>query len=137
MSKKIYVISEISFEYNDEYYYQGESDGGTPVEAFSTKERAKQELPVYTRNWIKEQSESKWGSIQDYIGEDEDGFRTDVFAKHAGIDESEVRDAFDRYDSAKINKLILDNLDAAVKAFTLKLFKITEIELADETATTR
>lgn len=133
---KIYVVTEISFEYNDEYYYQGESDGGTPVKAFSTKEKAEEALPEYTRNWIKETSESKWSSILDYTGEDRDGFDVEAFARDAGLDESEVQEAFDNYDTEKINKFVLDNLDSAVKALDLTLFKVTEIEL-DEAALAR
>lgn len=132
---KIFVVTEVSFEYNDEYYYTGESDGGTPVKAYSTKEKAKAAIPEYTRNWIKEQSDSKWGSILDYVGEDRDGFLVDVFASDAGLDEDEVTTAFDNYDTAKINEFISNNLDSAVKAFNVTLFKVTEVEL-DETATT-
>lgn len=31
---KIYVILEIGWEYNDEYYYRPESGGGKPIEAY-------------------------------------------------------------------------------------------------------
>jgi hypothetical protein len=38
--RKLWVICEIGFEYNDEIYHRPESGGGRPVEAFTSKEKA-------------------------------------------------------------------------------------------------
>jgi hypothetical protein len=44
MAKKIvYIVCKIGWEYNDETYYRPESEGGTPVLAYSTKEKAQAE----------------------------------------------------------------------------------------------
>lgn len=41
MAKKtVYIVSKIGWEYNDEVYYRPESEGGTPVNAYSTQEKA-------------------------------------------------------------------------------------------------
>lgn len=42
-TKTIYILSEIGWEYNDENYYRPESGGGTPVKAYSTREKAQDE----------------------------------------------------------------------------------------------
>jgi hypothetical protein len=45
MAKKtIYIVSKIGWEYNDEVYFRPESEGGTPVNAYSTKEKAQAEV---------------------------------------------------------------------------------------------
>jgi len=44
MAKKIvYILSKIGWEYNDETYYRPESEGGTPVMAYSTEAKAQAE----------------------------------------------------------------------------------------------
>lgn len=44
MAKKtIYILSQIGWEYNDESYYRPESEGGTPVKAYSTRAKAQAE----------------------------------------------------------------------------------------------
>ena len=44
MAKKtVYIVSQIGWEYNDENYYRPESEGGKPVLAFSTREKAQAE----------------------------------------------------------------------------------------------
>lgn len=41
MAKKtVFVVGKIGWEYNDENYYRPESEGVTPVKAYSTKEKA-------------------------------------------------------------------------------------------------
>jgi hypothetical protein len=42
-TKTVYILSKIGWEYNDETYYRPESEGGTPVKAYSTKEKAQAE----------------------------------------------------------------------------------------------
>lgn len=132
---KIFVVTEISFEYNDEYYYQGESEGGKPVEAYSTKLKAQEAVNVRTKEWLKEISESKWGGITDY-GYMDEVINIDQFANESGLNYEETKEAFENHDSDTVNKLILDNLDVAVKALQVDIFKVSEIEL-NETATTR
>ena len=46
---KAYIILEAGYEYNDEYYYRPESEGGTPKNTFLDKEKAEkkqQELEI-------------------------------------------------------------------------------------------
>lgn len=130
MSKKIYVINEISFEYNDEYYYQGESEGGEPVQAYSTKEKAQAAIPELTKKWILDNSTSDWMSVAEYGGYDGGAIDLHRFAAEASLDFNEVEKTFENYDTKKINQMLRDNIDAAVKSLKLRLFKIKEIELA-------
>jgi len=39
----IYIVSKIGWEYNDEVYYRPESEGGTPVNAYSTRAKAQEQ----------------------------------------------------------------------------------------------
>jgi hypothetical protein len=44
MAKRtVFIISKIGWEYNDETYFRPECEGGTPVLAFSTIEKAQTE----------------------------------------------------------------------------------------------
>lgn len=44
MAKKtVYILSKIGWEYNDETYYRSEHEGGTPMLAYSTREKAQAE----------------------------------------------------------------------------------------------
>jgi hypothetical protein len=45
MAKRtVYIVSKIGWEYNDENYYRPESEGGMPVKAYSTREKAQAEV---------------------------------------------------------------------------------------------
>src|SRR4051812_36679262 len=53
---KGYVIIEKNFEYNDEYYYEGEGGGGTPEHVYTDHLKAEQELSRLERDkWRGEQ----------------------------------------------------------------------------------
>jgi hypothetical protein len=40
LTRKAWVIQEIGWEYNDEYYYRGNSEGGTPQRVYFDHDRA-------------------------------------------------------------------------------------------------
>lgn len=40
LTKKAWVIQEIGWEYNDEYYYRGNSEGGTPLKVYFEHNKA-------------------------------------------------------------------------------------------------
>jgi hypothetical protein len=130
MSKSIFVINEISFEYNDEYYHTGESEGGQPVQAYSTKAKAEAAISELTKEWVKEHSESEWSSITDYSNYDESVLDVYKFSAKTGIDVAEIDKAFENYDTKKINEMVKNNIDAAAESLTIKLFKVVEVELA-------
>ena len=55
MAKRtVYIVSQIGWEYNDEYYYRPESEGGKPVIAYSTKEKAQAECDTRNAHLIEE-----------------------------------------------------------------------------------
>lgn len=131
---KIFVVTEISFEYNDEYYYQGENEGGEPVEAYPTEIAAKEAVKAKTREWLKEISNARYGGLTDY-GHWGEVFNIDKFAHESDLEYSCVKEAFENYNEEEVNKMVLNNLDAAQRALYLTIFKVTEVEL-NETATT-
>lgn len=67
----LYTIVEIGYEYNDEIMYQPESGGGTPLIAYSTKQRAKEEADSMNQKNIMDLIESSsmseygydWGDV--------------------------------------------------------------------------
>lgn len=59
-----YIIQEIGYEYNDEYYYKGENGGGTPKMIFADESLAKKKmLELEIKRWKKQR-------IGDFLGED-------------------------------------------------------------------
>lgn len=48
----IYVVTEIGWEYNDEYFYRPESEGGTPVNAFTVRALAEEFCKTKCCEWF-------------------------------------------------------------------------------------
>lgn len=81
---KTYVISEIGWEYNDNYYYQPECGGSSPIIAYKNRLRAEKECLA------KNAERARWLSKNDRLSEylDEDGLDDDleeVITKLGGI----------------------------------------------------
>ena len=53
----VYILSRIGWEYNDEVYFRPESEGGTPIAAYGTKERAQAECDKRNAPLLKRQSD--------------------------------------------------------------------------------
>lgn len=63
MGKGIYVIVELGWEYNDEYYHRPECGGGTPKMFFTEEEKALAQVTVNQMNSKKRQNlagDSSW-----------------------------------------------------------------------------
>jgi hypothetical protein len=64
---KLYVVSEIGYEYNDEIHYPTESDDGLPVRVFRRRENAEKHAQKLNEQAIREhEGDEDW---QDYEGE--------------------------------------------------------------------
>ncbi len=125
---KIYVITEASFEYNDEIYYQGESEGGEPVLAYSTKSAAETALDIKTREWV-DGTRTRYSGLSDYGYSLDEVVDSDKFSELSGVALEEVEQAWDAHDGS-FDTLALDNLDATVQSLNITPYKITEIELS-------
>lgn len=53
MARIGYVLQQVGWSYNDEYYYRPEGDGGTPLKIFFDKEVAQKEALKLTANKLK------------------------------------------------------------------------------------
>lgn len=69
MATKLYIVCEYGWEYDDNYYYQGENNGAEPRKAYKSKEKA--EADCKERNVA--QLRSFWGDnareIRDHVSE--------------------------------------------------------------------
>ena len=69
--RKIYVLSKIGLEYNDEFYYLSESKYSEPVKAFSTRQAAEKAIPKYANQirsiMLEGSTEKDW---EEYVGDD-------------------------------------------------------------------
>lgn len=77
MSKGIYVIVEVGWEYNDEYYHRPECGGGTPKMFFTEEEKALAQVTVNQMNSKKRQNlagDSSW----DYTASQDGGTIDDL-----------------------------------------------------------
>lgn len=72
-TKTAYVLVEIGWEYNDEYYHRPEANGGEPKGVFSTLEKAKDGLLEATYKYLTPEK-GKWGydnmSLWELFGEE-------------------------------------------------------------------
>ena len=56
-AKTVFILSKIGWEYNDETYYRPESEGVTPLRAYSTKEKAQAECDKLNAPLLKKNSD--------------------------------------------------------------------------------
>lgn len=124
---KVYVVTEVEFQYNDEIYYASDGEGGEPVEVFANKEAAEKAIEKLTLNWL------KTTKLQDYGYEIDEIFSLWRLSTELEISEEDIQQAWNDYE---FDALLEGKEDKAVEAFKLKLYKITELEL-NEAATTR
>lgn len=132
---KIYVITETSFEYNDEIYSHGESDGGEPVVAYSTKEAADKALTLAVSDWVDSNLRDGDYGLPMYGYSMEDVVDVYKFAKLTGIDTSTLKSQWENYDGSVLETL-RKNRDAVVQSLRIKPYKVTEIDL-NEAASAR
>ena len=59
MIEEVYVVQKVAWEYNDEHYYTGESDGGNPVIAYINEDTAKKVADDLTYKYVTE----SWGGF--------------------------------------------------------------------------
>lgn len=76
-TKTVYILSKIGWEYNDETYYRPESEGGVPVKAYSTKEKAQAECDKLNAPLLKLDPES--GYVRESDGSHEDEARKNEY----------------------------------------------------------
>ena len=74
---EVYTIVQVGWEYNDEYYYQGESGGGTPLSVY--KDRSKAEAAALAKNIeeYKNIGASRWNQLGAYFPDGEYDFDSD------------------------------------------------------------
>ena len=74
---EVYTIVQVGWEYNDEYYYQGENGGGNPLSVY--KDRSKAEAAVLAKNIeeYKRISSSRWNRLGAYFPDNEYDFNSD------------------------------------------------------------
>lgn len=60
LTRKAWVIQEIGWEYNDEYYYRGNSEGGTPKKVYFDHARAVVDCAMLNAAKWKEQQDTRY-----------------------------------------------------------------------------
>ncbi len=60
LTRKAWVLQEIGWEYNDEHYYRGNSEGGTAQKVYFDHAKALVECARLNQERSKEESESKY-----------------------------------------------------------------------------
>jgi hypothetical protein len=103
-----YIVQKIGWQYNDEYYYQGEDGGGTPEMAFQDK--AKAEACADQLN-AKEMSGNNIGS---YCS---DGDLSNIIEDVAGFVE-----AYNQIFAKKIKETDLDSWEFELPKMTLEQY---------------
>lgn len=60
LTRKAWVIQEIGWEYNDEYYYRGNSEGGTPLKVYFEHTKALAACAQMNAAKLKEEKASEY-----------------------------------------------------------------------------
>lgn len=60
LTRKAWVLQEIGWEYNDEYYYRGNSEGGTPRKVYFVHEKALLDCASMNAARAKEEKDSDY-----------------------------------------------------------------------------
>lgn len=60
LTRKAWVIQEIGWEYNDEYYYRGNSEGGTPLKVYFAHDKALVDCAKMNAAKLKEEKASEY-----------------------------------------------------------------------------
>lgn len=71
----LYVIVELGYEYNDEYYYPPECGGGNPIDAYRSRKKAEAECERLNRGIVESDS---WYDPEHHITRDVDEDGEDV-----------------------------------------------------------
>jgi hypothetical protein len=121
MGKKGYVIQEIGYEYNDEYYYRGQAEGGIPKIVFFNEAKAMKKLAEIEMDAFRGETLGYYEMHENII--DEDLYREAL--EEINIDPDDWRASIpkDAPDST-IKKLI--------KATSLRFNEIVEVEVEEE-----
>lgn len=116
---KIFVVTETEYEYNDEYYYTN-GDGGEPVEAYTTKDKAETACVERCAELVRNTDLRYYGYSADNV--------MDV-VKVAGVLGATVEQVNDCYDDETFRSLIKGKEVEVSKHLSITPFKVTEIEL--------
>lgn len=123
MGKTGYIIQEIGYEYNDEYYYRGEAGGGTPKAIITDEAKAKDRLiDLEMKSWRSQYIGSYGYDLRD-ITRDEDEFLK--------IIEEVVGDSDDWYDVRIDDRFSDDQLKRLIRASTLRFHEIVPVEIEE------
>jgi hypothetical protein len=123
---KVYIVSEIGFEYDDNHYYIPESGGMNPRKAFASKEKA--EAYIEQQNF--ERFKALWDGcyFKDYQCNmfDDSNSKFKELCKEFEVDQG----LFESYGNEDLPELEDKDLLKFFKLFELKFFEMSEIEIS-------
>ena len=141
MSKTVFVVTEVGFEYNDEINSRpyGCENAGVPTVAYSTRAKANQEAMKLTIAKLKTENIGEYCYSLDEVISDYRGFET-VIAESIGASDAELlmeNLSDDPYEHSSdlagvLNKLNEDQLTRLAASLDLVFHEVTEVELSDE-----
>ena len=126
---KVYVISELGWEYDDNNYYRSDSGGGSPIVAYRSWEKAEQACKQKNINFFKDYLSS--GEIKDYYC-----YREDLIS-----DEGEkIQQIFAKFFGCSVTNWYENDVELAIKptpkeweelydCFSVEWFQVTEINV--------
>lgn len=103
-NRRAFVVTETSFEYNDEVHSVGDVEGGTPLVVYESRDDARQHIKQLTVDWLREQCR-----LTDYGYETSSIYsRKPSFLSMEGVvdEEAHQNEAFFAMDSYEVDNLI-------------------------------
>jgi hypothetical protein len=126
---KIYIVSRIGWQYDDDNYYCTDDNSGKPIIGFSTLERANAECLIRNIDAYRELSKDlgRYGDYRDHLIEMVANGKSEEFER--------VCKAFDIYDEMEIQHLdtLTDRqLAALIPTLDIQLYQVDEIEYEED-----
>jgi len=124
MENKVFTIVRIEWQYNDEYYYTGEGNGGNAVAVWRDKARAEEECRRLNRKSARGQG---YHGVGNFLGEDpfwntKPTEETDKLFERIGFSRDETWEYCIPESAAD------EDVDAFLDFFNMKFYKLTEVD---------
>jgi hypothetical protein len=141
---KAFVITKQGWEYNDEYYYQTEEDGGPPVKVYLNKAKAEEDCKKRNQLQVLEGLGQHFLNLFEIGGDwNELGALSEASVEWLKARGVEPKHGWENYDANSkllrehVAEMDLETFHEFYQTLSASFFEVAEVELDDETLEAR